>query len=107
MSITSSTVDIPKEPAIRRAWVVYQLRIRGLSFGSLARDSGVSRQAISNALLMPSSHLEEIIAEAIGLTAQELFPERFDATGRRLHRTRSPERNTRANPDNVKTGEAA
>lgn len=95
MSAASSTFDIPKEPAARRAWVLYQLRLRGWSFNSLAKRHGVSRQTLSMACLIPSSHMERILAKALGLKVEDLFPERFDAaTGRRLHVTRAPQRTT-------------
>jgi Ner family transcriptional regulator len=95
MPIEASRPRPPKNPAERRAWLLYQLRIRGKSFRSLAAEAGVSPQAVTHAILNPSSYLEPLIAEAIGLTAPELFPERFDPTGRRLHQTREPQRSTR------------
>lgn len=105
MKITTS--DVPNNPAERRAWVSYQLKIRGLSFSSLARDEGVSPQAMAAALLVPSSHLEEVIARALDLTARELFPERFAGGGRRRSGTRSPNRNSVAATRNIQDGEAA
>lgn len=85
--------EVPKEPAARRAWILYQLKLRGLSFRQLARTVGVSQPALSAACLAPNIHLEPVIAEAIGLTAQELFPERWcSETGRRLTQTRAPAR---------------
>ncbi|WP_184437123.1 helix-turn-helix domain-containing protein [Roseospira goensis] len=84
---------IPKNPAERRAWVNYKLRARGWTLRALAKVAGVSHQALGAALLSPNVHLEPVIAEAIGLTAQELFPERWcAATGRRLTQVRSPAR---------------
>ena len=99
--------DIPKNPVERRAWVGYQLKIRGLSFQSLATKVGVQRSAITYALIGPSSHLEPVIAEALGLTAPELFPERFDAMGNRLAQTRPQKRNTTRVAADVQNGEAA
>lgn len=97
-SVITST-DIPKEPAIRRAWVSFQLRRRGLSVRQLAFREGVSPQALGHALMMPSASLERVLAKALGLKVQELFPERFDETGRRLFLTRSPNRSTRPRAD--------
>lgn len=99
MSISAETVSLLKEPAKRRAWVAFQLRLRGSSFSELARELGVSRQAIGQALLVPSSHLEPAIADALGITVRQLFPDRYDASGRRLFRTREPQRNTPGGPD--------
>lgn len=107
MFIEPATLDIPKMPAERRAWVIYQLRIRGLSLSRLARDEGVSHQAMSLAFTTSSSHLQETIAKAIGLTARQLFPEYFDASGNRLTWTRERQRSTRPARDNVQSEEAA
>lgn len=82
------TNQVPKEPTVRRAWIVFQLRIRGLSFRELARRHGVTTSAFSHATLTPSHQLEEILAESLGLKVEELFPERYDATGRRLFNVR-------------------
>lgn len=87
-----NTCDIPKEPAQRRVWVIYQLKLRGTNVRRLARKWGVSPSAIQNALTSPSSHLEVAIAKMLGLTPQQLFPERFDANGQRLHITQPPKR---------------
>lgn len=108
MSIAPATFDVPKNPAERRAWVVYQLRVRGLSLRALAQREGVSHQAMSLALTAPSSYLETVIAEALGLEPQDLFPERYDAaTGRRLCQTREPQRSTRRGRGNVQKEAAA
>ncbi|CAK0740471.1 Ner family transcriptional regulator [Azospirillaceae bacterium] len=70
------------------------MTLRGLSFTEIGRREGVSQQAVKSALWCPSQYLEEAIARAIGLTPQALFPERFDASGRRLHKSRQPNRST-------------
>jgi len=88
-------------------WVVGQLRLRGTSLRRLAGEAGVSQQAMSHALTAPSSYLEAVIAEALGLTPRQLFPERFDDAGNRLHWTREPQRTTRRRAGNVQSGEAA
>lgn len=102
MSAVNPTLDIPKEPAVRRAWVIYQLRVRGLSLSQLAKEVGVSQQAMSEALMRPSSHLEPVIAEALGVAVEQLFPERFGAAGNRLFREREPQRSSGAKARNVK-----
>lgn len=102
MTNENTTLDIPKEPASRRAWVIYQLRVRGLSLSQLAADIGVSQQAMSEALMRPSSHIEPVIAKAIGVSVEQLFPERYDAAGNRLFREREPQRSSGAKARNVK-----
>jgi Ner family transcriptional regulator len=101
MSNVPTSDLVPKHPAERRVWIWVQLRLRGTSLRRLAAENGVSQQAMSHALVSPSSHLEEVIAQALGLTAQQLFPERFDALGNRLSWTRDQQRNTRQTGRNV------
>ena len=101
MSNAIATTDVPKEPAIRRVWICGQLRIRGTSLRALALKAGVTHQAMSAALMAPNVHLEPAIAEAIGMTAQTLFPERFGPCGRRLTRTRTMQRSMRPRCDKV------
>lgn len=94
MTLHPSLNEVPKEPAIRRAWVLFQLRIRGYSLATIAKELGVSRQTVRLALVEPRARVEPAIAAKLGLRVQDLFPERFDNTGRRLHadRSRKPSR---------------
>jgi lambda repressor-like predicted transcriptional regulator len=68
---------IPKNPEHRRAWINYQLRLVGSSISAIAREHGVSRQAVWIALEIPSPKWEEIIAGKIGRRADEIWPERY------------------------------
>lgn len=105
MSSLTTTLPVPKEPGFRRAWLVYQLRLRGWSLAELARQEGVNYEALARTMVEPNSHLEPIVARVLGTTVQELFPERFDKNGRRLHRTR--ERSRARQPRNSKAGGAS
>lgn len=95
------TDDIPKEPAVRRAWVTYQLKIRGITLAAIGRDEGVSANAVANALLNPSSYLEEAIARRLDLTARQLFAERFNKAGERINQTKPRNRTSPAPAHNV------
>lgn len=55
------------------------LRIKGSSFSGLARDQGVTVSSISlvSKSRAKSERLELAIAAAVGLTRQELWPERI------------------------------
>lgn len=72
----------------RRQWVLFQLRLRGESFASLAVELGVSRNSVGQALDLPSDRVERAIAAKLGMGQRELFPERYDGRGRRLHAVR-------------------
>ena len=82
--------DIPKNPITRRVWVGSQLKYRNTSYAQIARQEGVKPQSVYNAMLVSSSHLEKVLASALGLKVEELFPERFDETGQRIGYTRPP-----------------
>jgi lambda repressor-like predicted transcriptional regulator len=89
--------DVPKnDPVARRAWVIGRLHGQGITAADIAVREGVSPAAMSRVMTEPNSHLEEVIAKAIGLSARELFPERFDADGNRRFRTRERQRTMRA-----------
>jgi lambda repressor-like predicted transcriptional regulator len=99
--------DPPKDPAERREWIKGQLRLKGFSLRRLATQEGVCPQAVCGALSHPSSHLEEVIAAPLGMTARQLFPERFDAKGNRLGWSRKQQRTTRQTACNVEEEQAA
>ena len=107
MTNEPSIVNILKNPAERRGWIIWQLRNRGWSLRRIALREGVSVQAVSSALMVSSSHLQSVIADLLEMTPQQLFPEFFDAAGRRLGRTRDPQRTTRAAARNVEEGKVA
>lgn len=67
-----------------------QLRLKGETLSSLARRCGKDRRAIAMALRVPAYPMEKVVADALGLTVPELFPERYTPDGKtRLHRIRS------------------
>lgn len=101
----------------RRAWVIYQLKLRGQTLASIARQASpsVTKQQTQKAMSSPYPRMEKLIANALGLKPQELFPERYDAYGlpnRRMGRPKkfpsaTPENNTYTRARNVQDGEAA
>jgi Ner family transcriptional regulator len=98
--------DVPKEPAQRAAWVIFQLRQRNSSLAEIARSIQRTRRYLSRTLYAPSYPAEKAIADALGMTVEALFPERYDATGRRLHQRRDAKPITAVRSRNVE-GEAA
>lgn len=97
---------IPTDPIRRKRWVIDRLKERGLSLAQLGEQAGVSRVSVRRALLEPSHRLELVIANALGVNVEELFPERF-YDGHRIHRIRQGE-GTRSRTDaHVRNGVAA
>jgi Ner family transcriptional regulator len=107
MLTKTSTNDVPKEPAKRRAWVIFQLRCRHSSFAKIGRQLGISTSAVSAAMSMPSERAERAIAAEIGMPVETLFPERFDAQGNRLPQTRPANRSRARGRRNVQVQGAA
>jgi len=77
--VSMTTKRVPKKPNERRVWIKGQLEIRGLSFATIAREIGVSRQAVRKALDKPSRRMEQAIAGKIGISPEKLWPERYAA----------------------------
>lgn len=67
----------PKKHAEKRAWIKYQLELRGYSFASLARELGVDRTVPQSALRRKYPKMERAIADKIGLAPEEIWPERY------------------------------
>ncbi|WP_102227226.1 helix-turn-helix domain-containing protein [Acidimangrovimonas sediminis] len=63
----------------RHARIKYQLDLRGLSLADIARKANVGASAVSVVSLgrSRSANIEKVLAEALGTTAEELFPERY------------------------------
>jgi Ner family transcriptional regulator len=74
--------DIPKEPAVRREWIKYQLRLKDYSLARLSLEYGTCRQSAAQALRVPCPLWEERIAKKIGCRSQDLWPERYLKDGR-------------------------
>ncbi|MCB1754759.1 MAG: helix-turn-helix domain-containing protein [Gammaproteobacteria bacterium] len=81
MDIDTKTSKLFRNKAKRRAWIIYQLALTDRSLASIAREAGISRQAVWQALIKPYPRAEKIIAESLNLTPETLFPERYDSSG--------------------------
>ena len=87
MSISHPPTLIPSDPQERATWIVRRLAEQGSSLAAVAHSLDVRRQAVSNTLMYPASaRIDEALAKALGLPAPTLFPERYDAEGKRIDR---------------------
>jgi Ner family transcriptional regulator len=85
MSIFMNTFDTPKKPANAdwsRAYITAALWERGTSFRRLSRMHNYAPTALNQALNRPWPRAEAIIAGAIGLTPQQIWPSRYHPDGR-------------------------
>ncbi|EKO3713612.1 TPA: transcriptional regulator [Vibrio metschnikovii] len=60
-----------------RADIVAALKKRGLSVRQLSRDAGLGENTLANALRSPWPKGEKIIADAIDMTPEQLWPSRY------------------------------
>jgi Ner family transcriptional regulator len=60
-----------------RADIVAALKKRGLSVRQLSRDAGLGENTLANALRTPWPKGERIIAEAIGMRPDQVWPSRY------------------------------
>ena len=80
-TLDSKTRVLIRDPKQRRARIKYQIHMQGRMMADVARDAGVDRRTLYQTFQRPYPRMEKIIAEALGLTPQELFPERYDKNG--------------------------
>lgn len=76
-------VSFPSTDEGRREWIKARLKLAGYTLGGLARELGLSRTASQRALWRSYPRMERIIAEKLGLSPQEIWPERYEARRRR------------------------
>lgn len=81
IDIDNTLKAIFSDPKRRRAWVIYRVSLQGRSLAHYAREAGVTRTCLYRAFIQPYPRMEKIVADAVGLTPQILFPERYDADG--------------------------
>ena len=77
-------LTVPSDPRQRSLWVQFELKQRGSSFAAIARKEKVSRRAVALAMSSPSERMEQAIAVELGITVEQLFPERYDSHGQRI-----------------------
>ena len=69
--------------------VLAALKKRGHTLAGLSVEGGYHPTAAGKALKQPWPALEALIAKAIGLPAEQIWPSRYDAEGRPKRRFRS------------------
>lgn len=75
-----ATIPEPKiqlSPAVRRAWIRLRLAERGLTLKALARRSRTSYGSIRQAMVHRKPKAERVIARAIGIAPESIWPERY------------------------------
>jgi len=65
----------------RPALIKAELELRGLTLAELSRRHGYSPTAAGRALRTSWPEMERLIAQAIGVTPQTIWPDRYTAEG--------------------------
>lgn len=63
--------------------ILFRLREAGTTAAALAEKAGCSRQNFYGALERPYPKVQGIVAAALGVERQEIWPEFYDESGRR------------------------
>ena len=92
MDIDEATRAILENPKTRRGWVIYKLQLQNQTLAGLAQAHGVSRQCLYHVFSAPYPRMEKVLADAVGLTPQALFVERYDANGKPARRMGRPKK---------------
>lgn len=78
------TTNVPRNPQKRRLWIKHQLESLGSSYADIAREEGVSRQAVRKAVAAPYPKMEKAIAKKLGLKPEQVWPERYLSLKKKL-----------------------
>lgn len=70
----------PVQPPRGWAWprVLYELRLRGTSLAAVARGLGRHRSWMAHVKTKPTPEAERAIADAIGVSPAEIWPDRYE-----------------------------
>lgn len=69
-----------KNTQTKWAWVKYQLQLKGLTLSDLARRLNVTPSAVLNVKTVHYPRIERAIAREIGVSAEAIWPERYQST---------------------------
>jgi Ner family transcriptional regulator len=64
-------------PDWHRAQIKAALEMRGLNFRKVSLEAGLAADTVKNALYRPWPKGEKLIADAIGVTPEEIWPSRY------------------------------
>ncbi len=88
MKATDDRESTPLEQNWHPADVLAALKKRGQSLAGLSVANGYHPTAAGKALKLPWPAMEQIVADALGLTPQTIWPTRYDEEGRPRRRAK-------------------
>lgn len=66
-----------------RTTILFELRKRGLTAAAVAAQAGLSRHTVYSAIERPYPRVHDLIAEAIGIPRETIWPQFYTAAGDR------------------------
>ncbi|EDH5633235.1 transcriptional regulator [Salmonella enterica subsp. enterica serovar Claibornei] len=76
-----------RQPDWHPADIIAGLRKKGTSLAAVSREAGLSSSTLANALTRPWPRGEKLIADALGISPEIIWPSRyFDGEGNRIVR---------------------
>jgi Ner family transcriptional regulator len=81
VAMTITSVNVPTGLRERAMWIKVRLWEAGVSFASIAKAEGLDRKTPQVVLTKPYPRIERVVAEHLGMTPAEIWPERY--TGHR------------------------
>jgi len=102
----NSKKDTQKTPAPHQDWpahyLLYRLREAGTSYANISRKHGYCPTAAIMVHHRPSwPRMERLLADALGVTPQEIWPSRYHEDGTPRRGRGSPKNNTTENGGNA------
>lgn len=86
---------MPKNEPERWLNIKFQLELKGLNFARLGREIGVSRSSMTSTKRTWLFKNQKAIADKLGITPQEIWPERYGDDGRpKYHSPHYPRKGT-------------
>ena len=86
---------------------MYRLRLKGLSLRRLARLNGYAPGSATLVMRMAWPKIERLVAGAIGVAPQEIWPSRYNEDGSPKSGLHSRKHSTAIKARNVENGKAA
>ncbi len=82
MNTTQLLRFLPLDKHARAEWILYALHQSGHSIAALSSQHGVKRSSACQCLRIPMPKWERIIADALGVRPEQLWPERYGPDGK-------------------------
>ena len=77
INLIASQKSIPDGSDWHRADVLAELKKRGTSLAKVSRDAGLNSRTLGNAFYRPWPKGEQLIANAIGVQPEDIWPSRY------------------------------